>query len=55
MMVIGVENVRQKKRDLDRQNKIITALNPKRFWRYNSVTKAYSQIISEKVIINMES
>lgn len=35
----------QHKKDLIRQNKIIDILNPKKFWRYNSVNKTFSNIL----------
>ncbi len=35
----------QKEKDLIRQNKIINILKPKKFWRYNSETKQFKNVI----------
>lgn len=35
----------QKTKDLVRQKRIIDILNPRKFWRYNSVTKTYTEIM----------
>lgn len=35
----------QKKKDLVRQNRIIETLNPKKFWRYDSVSKTITNVI----------
>jgi hypothetical protein len=37
----------QKEKDLIRQNKIIEILKPKKFWRYDSVNKKFTEIIGE--------
>jgi very-short-patch-repair endonuclease len=37
----------QQKKDLVRQNKIISILNPKKFWRYDSVNKQCRNILGE--------
>ena len=36
--------LKQKKKDLIRQNKIINLLNPKVFWRYNAVTNKFQDV-----------
>ena len=41
-------SIGQQKRDLMRQQKIIDILNPKKFWRYNSVNKQWTNIIGDK-------
>jgi len=38
----------QKSKDLIRQDKIISVLNPKKFRRYNAVNKTFTEIISNK-------
>jgi len=35
---------KQKKLDLDRQNKIINILNPRVFWRFNAVTNKFNDV-----------
>lgn len=40
--------LRQKQRDLVRQNKIIELLNPKKFWRYDAVNKQLINVIGDK-------
>jgi hypothetical protein len=37
----------QKQKDLVRQNKIIEILKPKKFWRYDGVTKSFTDVIGE--------
>lgn len=41
-------SLRQKERDLVRQNKIVEILNPRRFWRYNAVNKQWTNIMGDK-------
>jgi hypothetical protein len=38
---------RQKQKDKVRQEKIISILDPKKFWRYNAVTKTFNNIIGD--------
>ena len=40
--------LRQKERDLVRQNKIVEILNPRRFWRYDAVNKQWTNIMGDK-------
>jgi hypothetical protein len=37
----------QKEKDLVRQQKIIEILKPKKFWRYDGVTKSFTEVIGE--------
>jgi hypothetical protein len=39
----------QKQKDLIRQQKIINILHPKKFWRYNSVTKSCKNVLEELI------
>jgi len=39
------KELRQQKKDIIRQQKIISILNPKKFWRYDGVDKVFTQII----------
>jgi very-short-patch-repair endonuclease len=41
-------SLRQKERDLVRQNKIVEILNPKRFWRYDVVNKQWTNVVGGK-------
>lgn len=47
--------LKQKKLDLIRQNKIIKFLNPKVFWRYNSVTKKLDDVYRSKNNFNKKT
>jgi hypothetical protein len=38
-------SIGQKQKDLVRQNKIISILNPKKFWRYDSINKKYKNVL----------
>jgi very-short-patch-repair endonuclease len=38
----------QQKKDFLRQTKVVKALNPKKFWRYNSVNKTITNVIERK-------
>ena len=40
-------NREQQKKDLNRQEKIIAILDPKKFWRYNAVSKTFTNILGE--------
>lgn len=37
----------QQEKDLTRQQKIIASLKPKKFWRYNSTTKQWTNVLGE--------
>jgi hypothetical protein len=37
----------QQKKDFIRQNKVIDILKPKKFWRYNSITKQFRNVLKE--------